>query len=99
MSVTDNRGQSRFEIEVDGEVAGFTTYQRGNGQIAFMHTEIEPAYEGRGLASQLIAAALDQARAEGLEVLPFCPFVRKYIADHDDYLDLVPAERRAEFEL
>jgi predicted GNAT family acetyltransferase len=99
MSVTDNRGQSRFEIEVDGEVAGFTTYQRGNGQIAFMHTEIEPAYEGRGLASQLIAAALDQARAERLEVLPFCPFVRKYIADHDDYLDLVPAERRAEFEL
>jgi uncharacterized protein len=99
MSVSDNRGKSRFEIEVDGEVAGYTSYQRGKDQIAFMHTEIEPAYEGRGLASQLIAAALDQARAEGLEVLPFCPFVRGYIADHDEYLDLVPVERRAEFEL
>jgi predicted GNAT family acetyltransferase len=99
MSVTDNRGQSRFEIEVDGKVAGYTSYQRGKDQIAFMHTEIEPAYEGRGLASQLIAAALDQARAEGLEVLPFCPFVRGYIADHGEYLDLVPAGRRAEFEL
>lgn len=99
MSVTDNRGQSRFEIEVDDKVAGYTSYQRGKDQIAFMHTEIEPAYEGRGLASQLIAAALDQARAEGLEVLPFCPFVRGYIADHGEYLDLVPAGRRAEFEL
>jgi predicted GNAT family acetyltransferase len=99
MSVTDNRGQSRFEIEVDDEVAGYTSYQRGKDQIAFMHTEIKPAYEGRGLASQLIAAALDQARAEGLEVLPFCPFVRGYIADHGEYLDLVPAGRRAEFEL
>jgi predicted GNAT family acetyltransferase len=99
MSVTDNRGQSRFEIEVDGEVAGYTSYQRGKDQIAFMHTEIEPAYEGRGLASQLISAALDQARAEGLEVLPFCPFVRGYISGHSEYLDLVPAARRAEFEL
>jgi predicted GNAT family acetyltransferase len=99
MSVTDNRGENRFEIEVGGKVAGFSSYERGKGQIAFTHTEIDPAYEGQGLASQLIAAALDQARAEGLEVLPFCPFVRGYIADHDEYLNLVPAGRRAEFEL
>jgi predicted GNAT family acetyltransferase len=99
MKVTDNPGQNRFEIGADGEVAGFLTYQRGKGQIALIHTEIEPAYEGRGLASQLIVAVLDQARADGLDVLPFCPFVRRYIADHDEYLDLVPAERRAEFEL
>jgi predicted GNAT family acetyltransferase len=47
----------------------------------------------------LIAGALDAARAEGLAVLPFCPFVRRFIDEHREYLDLVPAQRRAEFKL
>jgi predicted GNAT family acetyltransferase len=97
--VTDNSGQSRFEISVDGELAGSLSYQRGKGTIALIHTEIEPSFEGEGLGSQLIRGALDQARAEGLAVLPFCPFVRSYIGDHAEYLDLVPEDRRAEFEL
>jgi len=98
-TVTDNRGQSRFEIETDGEIAGTISYQRGKGEIALIHTEVEPRFEGQGLGSQLIRGALDAARAEGLAVLPFCPFVRSYIGDHAEYLDLVPEDRRAEFDL
>jgi predicted GNAT family acetyltransferase len=64
-----------------------------------MHTEVLPRFEGRGLAGELTAAVLDQAREEGLDVLPFCPYVKSYIAKHPEYTDLVPAERRAEFEL
>jgi len=90
---------SRFEIRVDGETAGFAAYHRRPGVIAFVHTEIDPRFEGQGLASQLIKTALSRARAEGAAVLPFCPFVRSYIAGHSDYLDLVPSDMRAEFQL
>ena len=90
---------SRFEIRVDGETAGFAAYHRRPGVIAFVHTEIDPRFEGQGLASQLIKTALSRARAEGAAVLPFCPFVRSYIAGHSDYLDLVQSDMRAEFQL
>jgi len=97
--VVDVQEGSRFEIRVDGETAGFAAYHRRPGVIAFVHTEIDPRFEGQGLASQLIKTALSQARAEGAAVLPFCPFVRSYIAGHSDYLDLVPSDMRAEFQL
>jgi predicted GNAT family acetyltransferase len=97
--VRDVPGDSRFEIRVDGRRAGFTEYRRSAGAYAFVHTEIEPEFEGKGLGGALIRAALAQAREEGAAVLPFCPFVQDYIRRHPAELDLVPAERRAEFEL
>jgi predicted GNAT family acetyltransferase len=99
ISVTDNRGQSRFEITVDGEFAGSASYTRGKGLVSFMHTEIDDAFGGQGLGGKLVSSALGQVREEGLLVLPFCPFVRKYISKHEGYIDLVPEDRRAEFEL
>ncbi len=97
--VVDAQDRSRFEIQVDGEVAGFSEYRRRPELIAFVHTLIDPRFEGQGLASQLVREALDEARAEGLAVLPFCPFVRGYIERHTEYLDLVPEEMRAKFDL
>ena len=97
--VVDVPDRSRFEVRVDGETAGVTTYHRRPGVIAFMHTEIDPRFEGRGLGSQLVQAVLSQARSEGASVLPFCPFVRSYIAEHSEYLDLVPSEVRPRFQL
>lgn len=98
-TVADVPERERFEISLDGQVVGFTAYHRTPRALSLIHTEIEPGHEGEGLASQLIAAALDAARGEGLAVLPFCPFVRDFIEAHNEYLDLVPAERRAEFRL
>lgn len=97
--VKDNPAANRFEIRVDGELAGFAEYKLKPGQISFTHTEIDDDFSGRGLAGKLVRAALDEVRARELAVLPFCPFVRGWIAKHPDYLDLVPAERRAGFEL
>jgi predicted GNAT family acetyltransferase len=97
--VVDVPERSRFDVQVDGETAGFAEYHRRPGLIAFVHTEIDPRFEGRGLASELIRAALSAARSEGLSVMPFCPFVRGYIARHREYVDLVPADLRADFEL
>jgi uncharacterized protein len=97
--IADAPARSRFEVHVDGALAGFAQYLRRPGVIAFTHTEIDPGFEGHGLGSRLARTALDAARSEGAAVLPFCPFVRGYIAGHREYLDLVPPERRAEFEL
>ena len=89
----------RFEIVIDGEVAGNTTYRSRPGVRAFLHTRIEPRFEGHGYASRLVAFALDTTRAEGLSVEPYCPYVRDFIAKRHEYLDLVPPERRAKFQL
>jgi predicted GNAT family acetyltransferase len=91
-TVTDNPAASRFEISVDGEVAGFISYTRGDATLSFLHTEIEPRFEGRGLGSILVRGALDAARKDGSPVLPYCPFVRRYIQRHPEYRDLVPAD-------
>jgi predicted GNAT family acetyltransferase len=98
-NVADAPERERFEISLDGIVVGFTDYHRGPRSISLIHTEVDPAHEGEGLASKLIRFALDSARAEGLAVLPFCPFVRGFIESHNEYLDPVPIDRRTEFKL
>jgi predicted GNAT family acetyltransferase len=99
MVVTDNPVAERFEITVDGELAGFVQYLRRRGLIALVHTEVQARFEGRGVAGTLIRQALDAAREQELTVLPFCPFVHGYIERHLEYVDLVPADQRKDFAL
>ena len=100
MTITDNHEASRYELTVDGEVAGYVEYHDHGNRRSLNHTVIEPAYEGQGLGSKLASGVLDDARARGLDVLPYCPFIRSYIARHrDTYLDLVPEPDRAKFDL
>jgi hypothetical protein len=94
VTVADNRSATRFEVTADGALAGFADYRDGHAGRAFTHTEVASEYEGLGLASQLIRYALDEARSTGRRVLPFCPFVRGFIARHPDYLDLVAQPQR-----
>ena len=97
--VVDNPQAGRFEVLVDDQVAGFAEYRRTGPSVEFTHTVIDPAFEGRGLGSVLARGALDAARDAGSPVLPYCPFIRGFIQRHPAYLDLVPADRQAEFEL
>jgi len=97
--VRDNPDLSRYEILVGDTVAGFTEYAMHGKQIDLIHTEVETKFEGRGLASALIGELLDDIRRRGLQAMPYCPFVRKFVAKHDEYLDLVPTEHRAKFGL
>jgi len=98
-SVADRPERHRFEIVADGQVAGFAAYRLRDGEITFTHTEVDRAYEGRGLASTLVRHALDSARERGLGVLPACPYVRAWLGKHEDYLSLVPQAARGEYGL
>jgi hypothetical protein len=97
--VVDNPAAGRFELLVGDDVAGFAEYRRTSSATSFTHTVIDPAFAGRGLGAALARGALDASRAAGRAVLPACPFIRGYIARHPEYLDLVPARRRAGFQL
>ena len=97
--VTDNEAESRFEVHVGGQRAGLIKYQRRADAISLIHTEVDDRFQGMGLAGILARTALDQARERGESVLPYCPYIRSWIAKHPDYADLVPEGRRAEFGL
>jgi hypothetical protein len=98
-SVVDVPAGGRFELQVDGKRVGLATYRRSGSVVSFLHTEIDPRYEGEGFGSALARGALDATRAAGSSVLPFCPFIRGYIRRHPEYVDLVPADQRARFGL
>jgi predicted GNAT family acetyltransferase len=97
LKVADDPGKARYEITADGELAGFVTYELGDGVINLVHTETDDKFRGHGIAGQLVQATLDSARDRHLAVLPTCPYVRRWLGEHPDYLELVPAGRRAEF--
>ena len=88
ITVTDNPSAQRFEIRKDTILVGFATYRRQDNRITFLHTEIDHAFSGQGLGSELVRQALDTARAEGKTVLPLCPFVAHFIQEHTEYHDL-----------
>lgn len=101
-TVENNTAKSRYDVFSDGELAGFAEYQIRPDTpevIAFTHTETDPKFAGQGLAKVLATAALDDARSRGLSVLPFCAYIRGFIAKNPTYLDLVPEESRAKFDL
>ena len=87
--VTRNAEQSRFEVWVDGVRAGELDYVVDGDTWVLPHTGVDKAYEGQGLASQLVRTALDTARAEGITVKPVCPYVVTWLQRHPDYQDLV----------
>jgi predicted GNAT family acetyltransferase len=89
MTVTDRPNELRYEIEVDGRVAGFLLYRVEPGVLELVHTDVDPRWEGKGVGATLVAGALDDVRGRGLTVRPYCPFVAAFIRRHPEYEELV----------
>jgi predicted GNAT family acetyltransferase len=85
IEIRDNPGENRWELSVDGVLAVFSAYHDHGSRRTFTHTETQDGFEGQGLASQLVRAALDDAKARALEINPLCPFVRAYLERHPEY--------------
>ena len=93
VEVRNNPAEYRYEVWADGKLAGYTQYGLGRGRIAFVHTKVYEPHESLGLGTQLARVALDDARARGLMVMPFCQFIADFIERHlDEYGDLVAPE-------
>lgn len=83
------KSHGRFALTIDGREVAVVDYRRLPGKWNIVHTYTEPAARGFGVASDLIREVLNAARAEGVAVIPTCPYVAWWIGEHRDYEDLV----------
>jgi predicted GNAT family acetyltransferase len=88
-TVTDNHVRSRYEVVLDGQVAGFADYVDDGHRVEMPHTVVEHEHRGKGLAAVIVGHALDDIRARGRSVVPSCWYVQRYIDEHPEYADLV----------
>ena len=86
--VTDNQAASRFEISDGGHRAELRYHRNGN-RLALIHTEVPGELGGRGIGGRLVTAAVDRAARDGLTIVPFCPFARRWLERHADVADRV----------
>lgn len=87
--VSDNPGQHRYEARIDGAVAGFVDYELTGNHIVLAHTEVDGAFEGRGVGSALARGALDDVRGRGLDTSITCPFLIDWVRNHQEYADVL----------
>src|SRR3954451_6972704 len=99
-TVRDERPQQRFVLEKDGAV-GELAYEVEDDRLFLLHTEVADALRGQGVAGQLVTAAVSRAIDDGLTVVPWCPYSRRWLHDHSDVAGTVaggwggaPPERR-----
>lgn len=89
-NVVNNKADHRYELELEGHLAT-EHYKLDGNVITFEHTDVPKELGGKGVGSKLVQGALDQVRADGLKLIPECPFVKAWIEKHPDYQDLVGA--------
>ena len=87
--VSRNGADARYEIHVDGELAGWLDYVEKDGVISLPHTRVRDEFGGRGLAGELVRAGLDDIRSRGQLIRPVCPYVKAWLRKHPEYGDLV----------
>ena len=85
--ITHDAGSRRFTTNVEGHEA-HVEYADQDGTMAITHTIVPSAIGGRGIAGDLVKAALEHARAQGLKVAPHCSYAAAWMDRHPDYADL-----------
>ena len=86
-----DEGGSRFVLRSAGEDVGLIEYRRDGDVFDLLHTEVLPQGQGNGLGKVLVREALDHVRADGGKIVATCPFVARFVQEHEDYGDLVAA--------
>src|SRR3954470_14215612 len=106
--VVDVPEKGRFEVRLDDRVVGLASYHIDGTAMTLPHTEVDPSMGGRGIGTALVGGVLDAAREGavldaagegGLPVPPYSSFIRHYIQQHPETVDLVADEDRPHFGL
>ncbi|MDN5744782.1 MAG: N-acetyltransferase [Nocardioidaceae bacterium] len=86
---THNPEKNRYEIQDKTTLAGFAEYTLPDeSHVDFVHTEVDEAYGGQGLAGGVVEFALADVRAQGKRIIAHCPYVVKWLAKHPEYQDI-----------
>ncbi|MBI1782652.1 MAG: N-acetyltransferase [Sphingobacteriales bacterium] len=88
LELVKNTTLNRFEMKV-GENLAIIEYKELPGKIALLHTEVEPALEGKGAATAIIEKTLDYIEKNNLKLIPLCPLVVAYIKRHPEWNRIV----------
>ncbi len=84
----NDRG-GKFFYEEGGRILAEMTYVwAGAEKMIIDHTEVDSSLKGKGVGNQLVAAAIEKARAEGFKILPLCPFAKAVMDKHTEYNDV-----------
>ena len=89
MNVEHDEAGNRFVVRADGGEGELTYRRQGDGSLNLVHTGVDDALEGKGVASALVRGAFDYAREHGLKVVPSCSYVRAWVDRHPDESDVV----------
>lgn len=89
VTVEHRPDDQRYEAMIGGDVAGYVSYEFGDGVIDLQHTVVDDSFGGRGVGGTLVRSVLDDVRDQGeRKVIPTCPFIKSWIGKHPEYADL-----------
>jgi predicted GNAT family acetyltransferase len=90
VTVIRNEDRRRYEALTGASaLAGFVEYREARESVVLVHTEVDPSFAGRGVASSLARGALDDLRDRGLQALVVCPFLHSWLRRHPEYSDVL----------
>jgi predicted GNAT family acetyltransferase len=86
----DGASKGRYRLAIDGVEAEMTYSRAGKGMIIIDHTEVPDALRGRKVGERLVRQAIEDARRDGISILPLCPFAKAQIGRHPEWQDVLP---------
>ncbi|WP_428067617.1 GNAT family N-acetyltransferase [Chryseobacterium gambrini] len=93
---TNDSKHGNFEAFIDGNHAGLMTYTwAGEERFIIDHTEVEEAYNGKGVGKEMLLAAVDFARKNGKTIIPLCPFAKATFQKHEELQDVLVNKTQA----
>lgn len=96
IEIRDERDEGRYSAYANGRRIGYATWVKVHDTVVLPHTEVDPAWNGKGIGSMIARRAFEDARADGLTVLPFCPFMKRWADLHPAFRDIVRTSRPGE---
>jgi hypothetical protein len=93
ITVRNDAGSGRYEAVLGGRVVGRVVYERRDGRVIIRHTIVDPAFQGRGVATDLVREVLDDLAANGWSLTNYCSFVTEFIAGNPGYARLIDARQ------
>lgn len=89
-NVVHDEANHRYEIYLENDRVGLMDYSLRPGEIHLVHTEVDPAHQGKNLAAILLRESLADIRARGKEkVVPVCSYTVRYMEKHPETQDLL----------